>query len=446
MRRLVSLLVCFLAIAPFAARGAELAIEAGAFAEYDDNVFRSNQGSGLVKEDFVFRLMPRVKIYEDHRSDLLYSIAYQMPVELAVRYGNDINHIDHVAQGDFTWNATDRLEFFGKDTFQYVRSNVFQMDIGAMGTSPSISAERDRVSLNNGEAGVSYEFTPRLKGTARAKSDWFDTTREDRSRNYGLTGTGDLLYTLNTRNAVGGGVSYTYQDFAPSTQISASHTNLANLFVQWLFLYDDTTQLEVAVGPTWIRTGRGSRQSDGTSIQSALLATSLGSGPFLLYEWNQSRESETFTYFADVSLAKRWTATLDSTLGYTRSEGGASGLGGSVIRDAVYVAGNWELADRWLIQGRADWTERKSVARQALSPLALLTQNTQTGFTSSINTRRWGVSGKLSHRYTKNLALSLQLSFNKQVSNTKTLGRDTDFKNFLATLGVNYSFDPIHLW
>jgi len=86
---------------------------------------------------------------------------------------------------------------------------------------------------------------------------------------------------------------------------------------------------------------------------------------------------------------------------------------------------------------------RQSIGAQVLTPFATA-QSFQT--TSDIDTNRFGASGLLTHRLTKRISLNLRLTWNQQSSSRGTLAQSTDFSNFLATFGVFYKFDPIHVW
>jgi predicted porin len=68
------------------------------------------------------------------------------------------------------------------------------------------------------------------------------------------------------------------------------------------------------------------------------------------------------------------------------------------------------------------------------------------GDTSEIDTMRWGVSGRATHRFSRNTSGHIQLTYNQQESEGGTLGNSSDFENFLALVGVRYVFDPIKLW
>ena len=92
---------------------------------------------------------------------------------------------------------------------------------------------------------------------------------------------------------------------------------------------------------------------------------------------------------------------------------------------------------------RCVYVLRSSVGQQVLTPFAS-TQSLRS--TTSVDSDRYGVAARMNYMLTKRTSLNLQVTWNEQFSDRGTLGRSTDFSNFLATFGVNHSFDPIHLW
>jgi hypothetical protein len=163
-------------------------------------------------------------------------------------------------------------------------------------------------------------------------------------------------------------------------------------------------------------------------------------------------------------LRKDWSENFHTALRYERTQGGASGLGGAVIRDWVTLSNTWDFAERWQLALRGEWVLRQSVYDGTSQYLvagdpglgALFTGTTpagatglvtiQGGNTNQIDTMRYGVAGRMTHRFTRNTSGWLQLTYNRQSSDSNTLGAPSDFDDYLAVLGVRYVFDPIKLW
>jgi hypothetical protein len=175
----------------------------------------------------------------------------------------------------------------------------------------------------------------------------------------------------------------------------------------------------------------------------------------------RGRRDDNLTVFATAIITKRWTPTFHSGLRYTREQGDASGLGGAVILDAVTLSNTWDFAERWQLAVRGDWTNRESAfdQRQTLDRVQStpvgglgfpLAGRNGTAFNTKrdaeINTRRWGVAGRITHRLFRSTQVYVQVRYDKQRSDFGSLGRSSDFENILATFGIRHTFEPIKLW
>jgi len=518
------------------ALGADLTIFASGEAEYDDNAFRR---TGDEEDDFFFRIRPGVRIHEDRGDDVNFSLQYEIPAEFAVDNSEELNDVDHVANGHATWHVNDRLDVTASERFRYLRSTLrrnFDDDSVESGAGvPDISDERERVTLNDASLGATYSFAPRLYGRLNASHGYFDSTREDRSEVSSISGTGDLTYALTSEHQVGGGLGFTYQDFSESTTFSGSETLIYNLFGTWRWTIDETTAFEVTAGPSLIDTRQetpdtvtlqrqvpftvleggfapqGFTDEEGTPIggqaitpgslllqnpntcsvvggvsvapcasnivvdpqagpASAALRQAILDAVVPVTNVNPRSSQETdLTIFAEAVLRKQWLPTLQSALRYSRRQGNASGLGGTVITDAVSLSNTWDFAERWQLALRGDWSRRQSATDQvgtfsrvvATDPATLLEPPggtfvfvaglDGTAFNAKvddfdIDTDRWGVAGRLTHRLFRNTRVYAQVTYDEQTSQTGTRGSSSDFDNFIATVGVRHVFDPIKLW
>jgi hypothetical protein len=165
------------------------------------------------------------------------------------------------------------------------------------------------------------------------------------------------------------------------------------------------------------------------------------------------------TYFANASLSKRWSENVISSLSYSREESPASGIDGGAVLDALIASTSWRISDRWDASVRADWTLRTSATSGnrtylVVEPfpsglgfdLAESSALTQISSDDSLDTQRWGMAARLAYRLTKNTVTALQYAYNKQSSDSNTVGETSDFDNHLVTFTVQYNFEPIPLW
>jgi hypothetical protein len=178
---------------------------------------------------------------------------------------------------------------------------------------------------------------------------------------------------------------------------------------------------------------------------------------------NPGGESDSeITGFVDLVLTQRWSPTLSTALRYSRQQGNASGLGGTVIVDAVSLSTAWEFLERWQLSVRGDYARRQSafdiaqtydvVSGQTLPGGSAVNVAGRTGsaFNSTrgveIDTDSWGIGGRITHQLFKTTSIYVQARYGEQDSRSSTLGADSDFENFLATFGVRHVFEPIPLW
>jgi hypothetical protein len=184
-------------------------------------------------------------------------------------------------------------------------------------------------------------------------------------------------------------------------------------------------------------------------------------------------DSTDVTVFASATVTRHWTPNLHTALRYTRRQDTASGLGGSVVNDSVSLSNTWSMTDKWQFAVRGDWSLRNSItdASRVLvvatgldSPLGaeaflpnliagladtdggLGTSVTVQNEASSIDTMRYGIAGRATHFFARNTSGYVQLTYNRQTSQSDTLGDPSDFDDFLATIGIQHVFEPIKLW
>ena len=538
MRTIHTLALLALVLSPLSAHAADLTVQVGGEVEYDDNALRSSSNED---DDVLIRIRPRATIHEDRGQDFRYQLYYEVPFEFAVDNGEELDDIDHIAGGAVTYHPNDRLEFFVSDQFRYLRSaltDVVEQDVIAGGDAVLVNQERDRVTLNDVEGGVSYRFTPRLRGSASVRHELFETQRRDRADNWLFQGRGSLDYILNPKHTVGIGVRYLHQDFDDRSNIPGSTVDSYNAFLQWTWRYSETLQFQVAGGPTYIdseqddpiaaansvtipfidfpfddSTGlglldRNGNPTAGPANPGSIVVSQVGgcdSPPSVgapVFEGTictlgdqptdagilldgiidapviadvqalttvsdlaaQGQSDSSLDFFASAVVRKDWTDQLHSALRYDRSQGGASGLGGAVIRDTVTLSNTWDFHERWQATIRSDWSLRQSVQDDGVSQFLLAGDAGVAGFTNvnpagaiglvtvqggntnEVDTMRYGVAGRLTHRFTRNTSAWIQLTYNEQTSTSDTLGDPSDFENFLAVLGVRHVFDPIKLW
>jgi predicted porin len=90
-------------------------------------------------------------------------------------------------------------------------------------------------------------------------------------------------------------------------------------------------------------------------------------------------------------------------------------------------------------------------ANAPASPVVNVAKLTGDSFTASpssnrVETMRWGVAGRITHRLWRNTSLYGQFAYNEQDSKSNTLGGFSDFDGYLASLGIRHEFEPLKVW
>lgn len=508
--------------------GADLTVGLDGGMVYDSNVFRRDDDSPRdVEDDFLFRLRPSVSIHEDRGQDLNFGVTYQLPLEFAVEFSDELNDVDHVARGHLRYHLNDRVDLFASERFGSLRSVVRQEIEDDRG--PDISSERERVRVNYAQMGFTYRSSPRLVYTLVASSDLFDSTRSDRARAVSVGASGDALYALTHDHQIGGGARFNYQDFSDRLGIAGSQVNTYNIFGSWRWNIDDTTVFDARVGPSFLDS-----EQDDADVQRRANPTflvPLDNGDFLVATFlngsggqncqgirgravlqrcvlNQRLDAnddkavinairntnvrlrnidpggasdENVNVFAEITLRKNWSPTLNTALRYLREQGHASGLGGTVIRDAISLSNLWRFARFWSFTFRADWTRRSSIfdTRRTFDQAVAIDEEDiglvdgqfpggagqqlagrcdpggggcGTGISfnddrnAEIETDRWTIAGRITRRLFRSTLVWVQVRYDVQDSRKDTLGSVSDFENTIGTFGVEHTFEPIKLW
>lgn len=513
MRNTIRILLMALML-PMTAQAADVTLSLDGDVLYDSNVFRREND---IKDDVLFRIRPGIELHEDRGQDVNYSLGYIIPIQLSTQYGSRLNDIDQIADGEIRYHVNDRMDVFASDNFRYLRTTVQQAELNptsgaGVAGSPNLSTRRDRVTLNFAELGANYRFAPRLTGNLLGSHRYFDTDLRGRQENWFATGAADLEYTLSSKHVLGLGVRYIHGKFYASEDFVGSKSNTINGFASWRYQITETTSFSINAGPSYISVdqdnppntisaseavpvfevttdgavldftscpetfpGSGERYIpsvgcgqavalDGTQRTNVDNRNSALGMPFTITNTDLAGLSTSdLTVFGEAALSQRWTPNLASALRYERTQGTASGLGGTVTVDAASFATTWDFAERWQLALRGDWTWRKSVAE--VNQIFNLAQGFNVGGTNPffaaeytgvsitsapsrnrVETMRWGVAGRITHQLWRNTKLYGQLAYNEQDSNSDTLGGFSDFRGYMAFLGIRHDFEPLKVW
>jgi hypothetical protein len=479
--------------------GADLQLGLAGSAEYDTNVLRSSNDE---KDDFVFRVIPKVSFIEDE-GKFHWDLRYQMPWETAIETDR-VQGLRHFLDVGANHHVNQRTQVFFDNSFRYSEAVSSVTELDEMG-APSVGTFREPVIRNNGTLGVQHGFTPRLTGNFAFSHRLFESEIRRRSDNMVYVGNTNLNYALSSRHKLGGGAAATYQDLEASTDgsIPPSQAFFLNIFGTWTWTIDETTSFQLTGGPAFVKNNQDApppvverlvipyaattplvsgfevascgevngvrvlekcrvvREAANQAESDAIV--NAGSQPLEFGPAGRppSRSASSWDFFGEVALSKRWSPRLLSRFMYRRTESTASGAGSATL-DLVSLTTNWQISELWDAGVRADFTRRESTAptNQTFTVVQEATSDPGTindafaetvGLTSSkvtraLDTDRWGVAVRMSRRITKHMRASLRYTYNEQTSKDDTLGTSSDFSNHLVTLGVQYDFDRWHLW
>jgi hypothetical protein len=475
-----------LLLLPGVALADDLEVDLSGSAEYDSNVFRTSSGED---DDVVFRIVPAATLSR-REGDFRYRLNYSAPFEQGVHYGDAISDVDQLFNVNSTYLYDDANEIVFRDAFRFDRSLTrrFSQDEDI----PDVSNERSRVLRNNASLGWNHAFTARTRSGLEASYNIFRTDLSGRQDVQTLAATGDLTHDLTSRDQVGAGLSFTMQDFGEGQGVPSSQTFFYNLFLSFVHQFDETTTFSIAGGPTLVQ---DEEDSPATALSAATVPSATVNGVPFVYEFAScgmvngtpvfagcnlvqdtgnvrdptpvapafatappTQSDLTITAFGRASLTKRWSPAVSSALNYRRQQSTASGLGGSTILDAVSLSTDWQIDQWWDVGIRGDFTHREStnkstqtfvvvqnnggVVQIADGPGNLISQRID----NSIETNRWGVSGRLARQIGRNAEASLRLSWSEQSSARVSRGAASDFDVFLAIFGVRYRFQPLTVW
>lgn len=392
---------------------ADLRLALGVQGEYDSNIYNRED---KIRDDFVIAAIPDITLLETE-GKFTYDVGYSFPYQRSIQT-DALRDFNHVARVGADYHLSDRTQFAFSNRFSYQQALSSNFD-----DTPTIGDNEDNQEIlrNRVEGTTRHRFTPRLSNETTLGQELFRTTQDDRSDNESYSILSGLDYMLTERQAVGGGIQSSFQDFDESDDDAASKSVFVGPFVSWSYRIDEQSQVQIAAGPSYIYTKREDFVPSGVNC-TVTPASCL-----------DSDSDHRIAGFGMFSLDRRWTPTMASGVSYQRRQDTASGISGSAILDAVALTHNWALAERWNLALRGDWTQRKSATDLEVS-------------NDDLDTQRWGAGAVVSYRITRNLTGSVRYQYSNQDSQGDTAGRFSDFEGHIATLGLNYALDPIEVW
>jgi hypothetical protein len=496
--------------------------------EYDDNIFRSDSNK---KDDVVFRITPKIRFIEDEGKfhwDLSYRVPWEKAVMTSRVDG--FSHLLN-ADASHQISEQTRAFLTNRFTYSDSVNRFTTIDeAGATPTVGTFRSPVTRNNATLGVQHSftprlmgNLAFSHRLFETDLAN-------RSDNMVYVGNTNLQYALDTRHKIGG-GAALTFQDFEASNNGRAPASQTLFFNMYASWSWALDETTSFSITGGPTYVNTDYDAApviitgqplvpyfedlstgivyvnqvtdcDPEGTIPADSLLGLCPGYAELdpnidpeapdpgleaaraaaaqadidtikaadavdLMSLNGGGSGSSTWTFFGEVSLNRRWTPTLVSSLTYRRTDSTASGIGSATL-DLVSLVTTWQLSELWKLQVRGDFTHRESVtpSQQYLTVVddagpggeeidltsnpsyELAHSNAYTVRTveNNLDTDRWSVGMRMERRLTKHIRASLRYRYNEQTSSYDTAGSRSDFGNHLVTLGVQYDFDRWHLW
>ncbi len=111
----------------------------------------------------------------------------------------------------------------------------------------------NRSTRNDIQAILTHNLSPTRMLSFRLGYNLVDYRREDSADRDTLIATGSYLQTVSRRNQLGGGVSYRRSSRSATSSRPSQSTDFFNVFGNWIYQFDETLQLNVALGPTYVK-------------------------------------------------------------------------------------------------------------------------------------------------------------------------------------------------
>ena len=388
----------------------------GAFTEGEFNSnFRGRPRSADTEVGFRTLTGPTLNL-RDPYGRLTYDIdyrgwysAYLEPLD------SDLNDWEQRVRGEIGYAFSRRTQATVSDSFRDQSTVQFGNDDFVDGAD-ALAGGRDQFFRNSFAVELEHTFTPRIAGTLVGTHEFIhyqDVT--DRSDSASMGVVGQMLYSLNRADRIGGGASFTYQSFEPSlTGIPGQRSRLWNVFASWNHIFDDDFRFSVSGGPAFIQTdtegtisvfnvGRdpntGEFRLDSNCNGNAgpnpfpppddlpqLPPDPVGGGPLyyedtcdtgpfvpgnfgvaqipLIYngQFLTQDDQSDVTFFASMSLVKDW-EDWQFRVSYVRRQSNATGDGQTSTQDRILGQIEYDASRLWTFYSSVGWNRRERVGR-----------------------------------------------------------------------------------
>jgi len=481
---------------------------------YNSNVFYQSTN---VVSDGSLRMGPNITL-RDQRGQLNWEISYRPSYE-AYYTVHGINSVYQLGNGSLSWKPSAATEFYANDSFSYTptRTSNFETNQPGLLATPGPVFANNFVTQNNGVVGLRHALAPRWLSELSISNSLANYQGSRYSNSMSTVAQAFATYVWSPTDQIGTGLGATRQTTEPPIG-KTNGTNYYQLYGIWNHEFSPTWLLNINAGPTLVDpdkrdlvttrqnaflfarqvpTQSGSVLSpfDGggcipfngilvaegcptlggignpVDLSQTLVLDSNGqvvdltqTGTLQQTGSSASSGGMNVTYFANVSMTKRWT-WFDARVAYVRSASNNSGFAQSLITDSVTLTGDWNPSPLWELTVTGIFTRQQSDNQVTvlLTPVTgvpnLFAAGPQGVFffdgaqaqglrvfsqKSGLEVMNYGLSTQLNRRITRRTYVYGRASYEKQTTKRDIVGSyNTD--RYIVTIGFRYEFDPIHI-
>src|SRR5271157_131229 len=433
----LSILATLLAFAAIPAQGQELIFGANVGGRWDSNVFNVPNA----QSDFSARVGPEVRLLET-QGDLTYDFHYVPTYQAYSRFAS-LDDWDQLVNSTVKYQLGPTTSIQVQDIFDYapVATNFLQQLTSPTGVPLGAQVVNAighyNVLINSGSIDLQHQWTELWQGEATVTSFYYDPKVQDGIPSNNTTGSGNVSYAITQRDWIGGGLTFTLQQFGSNRFQPSTTSYFYNASAIWNHDFSPTWSLKMQAGPTLVDEGVIPIPSTvvvspfpiGTSAAgfpalfdlNSCSTTGLPNGRSVLNQCaglptlrlnenvqvlgttipivtvlsptatqlaqtavpvqGVSQGSHTsVTYFANILMTKRW-ETVTANLGYSRSAGTSGVFSSSTEVDTV--SGNliWTASPVWTTSLSVIWSDQSSSSNNTVSRQGIILpfQYTATG-------------------------------------------------------------------
>ncbi len=250
-------------------------------AGYDNNLFRTEKDE---KDDASFRFGPTVR-FRDETSKLNYWVSYN-PVYEKFASWTDADAWSHFANGSLDYQLSDRTLMSLSENFRFAQSlnrGPLMTQTDAAGNdlefAPDSEVQRDDIYLNTASAALFHNFTAHTKGEFTVSHNFFDSERNNTSKNNSISGFANVMHALTSRDQLGLGAGTTWQRFDGVQGQPQTDTYIFRIIGSWVHNFGQDTELTVKAGPAVIYTDQDNAGNESQFLYPRRLVMSQDGGP-----------------------------------------------------------------------------------------------------------------------------------------------------------------------